>query len=323
MKTNRRNFTAYLPKNGAFYSLLFMFVIFGMASNSFLTISNFFNVSRQMSSTAIITMCSFLAILTNQTDLSVGATAGLTGVVASIAMVNYNLPTWMAIILAILVGLLVGLVNGILSGKTDIPSFIITLGTMSIVESVGIILTSGRTKSLIEHDFDWLGRGTLPGGFPLSTLIMVMFGLLFWYILTRRKFGTKLYAVGGNAEAAHVSGVNVSHIKLYVFLLNGALAAVAGLIISSRLGSANPSQGIGLELDGICAAILGGATLGGGKGSIWGAILGAITLVALRNGLNLIGISSSVQMFLVGFVILLILMLEVIQKRIRNRRIEK
>jgi len=319
MPSNKKKRLA-LFNNGAFYCLVIILITFGVLSPQFLTLSNLLTVARQTSTVCVITICSFLAILTHQTDLSVGATASLTAVVAVHGAVNMGLPVWVACLLALLVGLAMGLLNGLLCGYTTIPPFIITLGTMYVGESIGIIITKGYTIPIADAAFTWIGAGTVFGMIPVPLILVVILVCIVSYVLRNRRYGTLLYAVGGNEDATLASGVNTRRIKLSVFVINGALATLAGFILASRLGSANPSQGMGLELDGICAAILGGTALSGGVGTITGAILGAITLQLLRNGLNLVGISSSVQMFLIGVAIVVILIFDSVCNMIAQRR---
>ena len=304
-----------LPKTGAVYGFVILTIFFSIMTNKFITVSNMANIVRQASVSCIITICSFLAVLTRQTDLSVGAVAGLTAVVTALAM-NKGVGILPACLIGIAIGLIIGIFNGVLIGYTKVAPFIITLGTMTIAQSIGIVLSNANTVPINSNNFIWLGEGNLFGMIPVPAVIALLFFILFSFILKQRPYGTHLYAVGGREESALASCINVKRIKVSVFSINGMLAAIAGFILAARLGSANPSQGMGLELDGICGAVLGGASLSGGKGSIWGALLGAITLAILRNGLNIIGISSAIQMMTIGAIMILILMIDTLRSKV-------
>lgn len=293
------------PQNGAFYSIMACVILFGVLNPRFLAFSNFLSVLRQASVYCIITICSFVALVTHQTDLSVGSTASLSAVIAAFSLQN-NGSIGTAVLLALLTGLLVGVLNGILIGYTTVAPFIITLGTMNIVQSIGVVLTDGYTVPISNQSLLWLAEGKVLG-VPIVAAITIVLYLAIGYVLYRRPYGTTLYAVGGNADAALATGINVKRTKLSVYVISGLLAAIAGLILSARLGSANAAQGAGLELDGICAAVLGGTSLSGGKGSIWGALMGALALAIMRNGLNILGMASGVQMVVTGAIVIVIL----------------
>ena len=301
-----------LPQTGAVYGIIVLVIFYSLCTNQFFTIDNFTNIIRQASVLCTITICSFLAMLTHQVDLSVGALAGLTSVVAAL-LINSNVPFVLALIIACSVGVAIGLINGFLIAYTKVAPFIITLGTQSIALSVGQVI-AGRTIRIESTFFEWLGKGTL-WFIPIPAIVAISLYFLFSYILHNRPYGTHLYAVGGSEEAAWASGINVRRIKISVFTINGLLVSIAGFILAARLGSANPSQGMGLELDGICASVLGGTSLMGGRGSIWGALLGALAISILKNGLNMIGLSPAMQMMVIGFILILILSIDVFRRR--------
>lgn len=302
-----------LPRNGAIYGIALFIILFSiLLHGDYVTLSNATNVFRQSATLSIITICSFLAIITHQTDLSVGATVSLSGIVAAL-MMDRGQPVYLAIIAAISAGLVVGAINGLLAGYTNIPTFIITLATMSIAGSIAMVLNAGTVR-VSNSSFRLLSTGTL-GIVPVPTVIAIAFYILFYFVLSHRPTGTHFYAVGGREEAALAAGINVKRIKMYVFLINGALAAFAGLIYAARLSAANPTQGIGLELDGICSAVLGGASLTGGKGKISGAFLGSIAISILRNGMNRLGLRVNIQIAVIGLVLILILAFDVFNKK--------
>lgn len=299
------------PQTGAVYGIVGLIICFSLMSDRFFTAANFENIIHQAAVICIIAICSFQAVLTKQMDLSVGGIAGFAGVIA-VQLFNGGMPLAFVYLICIAVGLAFGLFNGILAGYTKISPFIITLGTMGIAESLGMVVSGGTLRASSET-FTWLDTGSL-WIIPIPALIVMVLYLILSFVLKTRPYGIKMYAVGGREESAWASGINVKKIKMSVFINNGMLSAVAGLLLASRLNSANPSQGIGLELDGICSAVLGGTALTGGRGSIWGALLGALALSILRNGLNMIGLSSALQMMVIGFILILILTIDVLRR---------
>lgn len=300
-----------LPQTGAVYGIVVLIIFFSLFTHNFFTVPNFTNVIRQAAVLSIITICSFLALLTHQTDLSVGAIAGLAGVLATKFM-EQGMSLILSCFLSAGVCIIMGLISGVLIGYTKIAPFIITLGMMGIAESIGMVISKG-TVQIKSEAFIWLNNGNL-WFIPISALITISLYLIFNFILNSRPYGTHLYALGGREESAWASGINVKLLKVSIFTINGLLASIAGFILAARLMSANPSQGIGLELDGITAAVLGGTALSGGKGTIWGALLGAIALSILRNGLNMIGLSSALQMMVIGFILILIIAIDVLRR---------
>lgn len=301
-----------LPRTGAIYGIILFVVCFSLVNENYFSISNFTNIMRQSSVLCIITICSFLAIITHQTDLSVGTVSSLSAVAAAQMMEN-GMPLIAACVVGLAAAMTIGLLNGVLAGFTNIPTFIITLATMGIAESIGMVINNG-TLRITSEPFKMLSGADI-GFVPLPMILVFVFYLAVYYIMKYRRYGTYLYAVGGREESAVTSGINVKCIKVSVYLVNGLLAGFAGLLYAARLGSANPSQGSGLELDGICAAVLGGAALTGGEGTVFGAFLGAIAISILRNGMNILGWRTITQMMVIGFVLILILEIDVLRKR--------
>lgn len=302
----------HLPRTGAIYGIILFIVCFTLFIPNYLGIGNLTNITRQAAVLCLIAMCSYLAILTNQTDLSCGAVSGLAACVAAQVM-NGGGSILIGCLCGVGAALVIGLINGLLAAYTTIPTFIITLATMSMAESLGMVLQGG-TIHIPYESFKILSEGNLML-IPIPLIIVALLYLLMGYVLRNRSYGVALYAVGGKEDAAWTSGINVKHIKLSVFLINGLLAAMAGFIYAARLSAANPSQGIGLELNGICAAVLGGAVLGGGRGKISGALLGAIAISILRNGMNMLGWRILTQSMVIGFILILILAIDVLRRK--------
>ena len=300
-----------MPSSGAIYGIILFVLLFSVTIPGYMTVSNLSNIIRQSAVLCFISMCSCLAILTNQTDLSCGAISGFAACVAAKAM-NGGSSIVTGCLIGLAAALVIGAVNGLLAGFTEIPTFIITLATMSIAESLGMVLQGG-TIHIPYENFQIVSEGSILY-IPIPALLVAVLYIGMNYILKHRRYGTCLYAVGGKEDAAWTSGIHVKRIKLSVYLVNAALAAVAGFIYAARLSAANPSQGNGLELNGICAAVLGGVVLGGGRGNVYGALLGAIAISILKNGMNMMGWRILTQMMVIGFILIVILAADVAKK---------
>jgi len=310
-----KSITAKLPKTAAVYGILIIAIVFSIWTPGFFSFSNLYNNMRQIAPLAIITICSFLAILTHHIDLSVGGMMGLAGIVGCM-LTNAGWDILPACLVAVLSTMAIGLLNGIIIAFTNIAPFIVTLATMGISQSLAQVL--GRQSLKITNEaFGLLDTANVFGFLPLPILITAILYLVFGFLLVRRPYGTHLYAVGGREDAALASGINVKRIKISVFTINGLLAGLAGLLFSARILAANPTFGEGYELQGICAAVLGGAALTGGKGTIGGAFLGALAIQLLRNGMNYAGVNSSSQMIAVGVLLVIIITVDSMRKGAR------
>lgn len=319
MRKNRLHI--HLPKTGAIYGIIFFIILYSIILHGrYLTLNNVINVFRQSATLSILSISAFMVILTHQIDLSIGSIASLSGIVLGILLTN-NVPLPLAILGAVLSGTCVGIFNGWLAGYTTIPSFIVTLASMNIVMSIALVLNNG-TISVSNVMLKWFNNTNL-WIIPIPAVLAFLCNLFFFWILKYRKYGTALYAVGGKEEAALTAGINVKWIKMSAFIISGSLAGLAGVVYSVRLSAANPTQGIGLELDAICAAVLGGTTLGGGRGSVWGAYAGAIAIFILRNGMNLIGVRIIEQLTVIGLVLILILAFDVYNRRKAAKTLER
>ena len=297
---------ARMSRSPAFYPfvglvLVTLFMIF--ASDKFLTGANLENIARQVSINAIIAVGMTCVILTGGIDLSVGPVMALSGTLTTGLMVA-GVPAPVAIAAGLLVGVGFGVGNGIFVALLKMPPIIVTLATMGIARGLGLMYTDGYPISGMPEWFAWFGRGTLIG-VQVPILIMLLTYLLAWVLLQHTRIGRYIYAIGGNEEAVRLSGVRASRFKLLVYSISGLTAAVAGLVLSSRLMSGQPNAGVGFELDAIAAVVLGGASIAGGRGVILGTLVGALLLGVLNNGLNMLGVSPYVQSVIKGGIILL------------------
>ncbi|WP_042011446.1 ribose ABC transporter permease [Aeromonas fluvialis] len=303
---------AWWIENKSLVALLVLIGVVSFLSPNFFTTDNLLNILRQTSVNAIMAVGMTLVILTAGIDLSVGSVLALCGALAA-TMVAMELPIWLVVPLTLGAGTLLGGVSGLIIAKGKVQAFIATLVTMTALRGVTMVYTEGRPISTgfsegADH-FAWLGTGYLLG-LPVPIWLMAIVFLLAWFMLNHTRLGRYIYALGGNESATRLSGINVDRVKLAVYGLCGALSALAGLIVTSRLSSAQPTAGMGYELDAIAAVVLGGTSLMGGKGRIMGTLIGALIIGFLNNALNLLDVSSYYQMIAKASVILLAVMID-------------
>ena len=287
----------WLANYAIFVALLAECLILALATDSFMTESNLSNVVRQNAFTAILAAGMSLVILTGGIDLSVGSVVGLAGVLSADALVRgAGLPAGVAV--GLIVGLLVGTVNGLAVTKLRVPPFIVTLAMMLIARGAAYKYTNARTISGLPPAFGVLSQGAL------AAAIMAAVFALTWVLLMRTPFGRHVYATGGNSEAAWLAGIRVHRVLLAVYALCGLCAGLAGVLVASRLNAGYPKAGEFYELDAVTAVVVGGTSLFGGRGSIWGTLAGAFFIGILNNGLNLFHVETYDQLMVKGVVLL-------------------
>lgn len=299
-------------KLGPVLALLVLVVAVSVMNMSFLAPSNLLNLLRQVSINALIAFGMTFVILTGGIDLSVGSILALSGAISAY-MIQAGVSPAISIAIGMLTGALFGLINGILVAYGKAAPFIATLATMTIFRGGTYVFTNGNpitgTKINESFLFQFMGRGYL-FGIPFPIIIMLIaFGILY-VVLHKTTFGRKTYALGGNEEAAYVAGVNTKKVTMIIYTLSGLMASVAGVILTSRLSSAQPDAGTSYEMDAIAAVVLGGTSLAGGKGRIFGTLIGALIIGTLNNGMNLLGISSFYQQIVKGIVIIVAVLLD-------------
>jgi len=297
---------------GTLIGLFVLSVILWILTPHFLTISNLLNIAQQTSINAIIAVGMTFVIITAGIDLSVGSIMAFSGVVLASAL-NAGIPIPIAIIIGLAVGLLCGLINGILITHGRLPPFISTLGMMSVARGAALLYTDGRPISGFSQEFRFLATGEILH-IPTPVVLMVMIYIIAHIILTKTKFGRYTYAIGGNEEAAILSGVRVKFYKSMVYGFCGLLSGLAAIILTARLNSAQPIAGIMYELDAIAATVIGGTSLMGGEGRVVGTLIGALIMGVLRNGLNLLGVSSFIQQTVIGAVIIIAVLIDMALK---------
>ncbi|MEU8200103.1 ABC transporter permease [Streptosporangium sp. NPDC049046] len=318
----------------ALIALAVVVAVFGLLSDSFLTVPNLVTMTKHVAITAIIALGMLLVIVKGGIDLSVGSIAGLSGVVAGELLGGLGLgfadvvaypPVWGVIVLCVTVGMLVGLVNGIVITRFDVAPFIATFGMLYVARGIALLISNGSTYPDLGGDpglgntgFHVLGNGRALG-LPTGLWIMIFLAVAVTLVLGRTPFGRWLYATGGNERAAELSGVPIRYVKTAVYVISGACAALAGLIIASELTAAAPLAGEMYELNAITAVILGGAALSGGRGTVRGTLIGALAIGLLSDGMVLVGVSTFWQIIVKGVVLVLAVILDRGQQRIRRR----
>ncbi|WP_299007522.1 ribose ABC transporter permease [uncultured Shewanella sp.] len=303
---------SWLIEQKSLLTLILLIIIVSLLNDNFFTINNILNILRQTSVNAIIAVGMTLVILTAGIDLSVGSVLALCGALTA-SMIGLSLPIAVTLPLALLAGAMLGSVSGLIIAKGKVQAFIATLVTMTAIRGVTLVYTDGRPISTGYTDladrFSWFGTG-YAFSIPIPVWIMFIVFLLAYYLLNYTRLGRYIYAIGGNEAAAHLSGINVAKVKITVYAICGALSALAAIIITSRLSSAQPNAGMGYELDAIAAVVLGGTSLMGGKGTVIGTLIGALIIGFLNNALNLLDVSSYYQMIIKAGVILLAVIID-------------
>ncbi len=292
---------------GSLLGLVLICAVLSLLSDRFLTGSNLINVARQVSINAIVAAGMTFVILTAGIDLSVGSTIALAGCAALLTAGPAG--DLAGMLVGLLVGAAMGGLNGALIAWGRVPPFIATLATMTVIRGAALVLTNGEPIVKSEGAYLWVGQGFV-GLIPVPILLMAAVLLASHWFLARSRWGTCVYAVGGNPEAARLAGINVSGILVLVYVLAGALAGIAGLVLAARLSSAQPNTGVGFELDAIAAVVLGGTSLMGGEGGIWGTTVGAFLIGVLNNGFNLLNVSPFYQLIAKGIVIVLAVLVD-------------
>ena len=301
-----------------------LFVYYVSTAPRFFSVTNATNVGARTAPDIILAVGQTMVIISAGIDLSVGAVLAFSGSLASVAYCYFGVPVWPAILLGLAAGALLGCINGLIITKGRIPDFIATLGMMVTARGLGLILTGGlpvpshltaiTLKAYLPEEIIWLGSGNVLG-FPTGALIALLIVAAGWVILMHTGFGRALFAVGGNREAARVSGINVDRTKVMVYTLMGLLAALAGLVLVGRMNSANALMGDGTELQSISAVVIGGTNLFGGEGGVIGSLLGALIMGILRNVLNLHNMQDFAQRVVMGLLIIGVVLFDQLRRR--------
>lgn len=293
----------FVKRNIPLIGLFFIVIIIGILQPRFFGAYNIISVFRQASINGLIAFGLMIVIISGGIDLSVGSTLAVSSM--SMAMlIDAGVPSFIAVIIALAFGALIGAINGVLISRGKLQPFIATLGSMMVFRGITLFISDGVPVSKLGEGFiGWIGRGYFLG-IPIPVYVLAIVFVIFLYFLSETTFGKRIYAIGGNEKAARLSGVKVESNIVYIYMISGILAALAGVILTSRIDSAVPTAGVGYELSAIAAAVIGGTSLAGGKGRAYGTIVGIMIIAVITNGLNLIGVSSYLQDIVTGLIIL-------------------
>ena len=303
-------------RDGTLVGLLALCAVLWALTPHFLTVSNLLNIAQQTSVNAIVAVGMTYVILSGGIDLSVGSIVAVAGVVLG-TLLQAGQPLPIAIGASMAAGIACGIANGVLVSWGRLPPFIVTLGMMSVARGVALVFTEGRPVSGFDAGFRWVATGSV-GFVPAPVVVMILVYAVAHVVLTQTTFGRYVYAIGGTEEAARLSGVTVRAHKAAVYGVSGLTSALAAVILTARLNSAQPIAGLMYELDAIAATVIGGTSLMGGRGSIAGTLVGALIMGVLRNGLNLLGVSSFLQQIVIGAVIIGAVLVDTMLKRQRE-----
>jgi len=294
---------------GIIVVLLLIGALLSALSPVFLTADNLISVLRQISNNMDLALGMTLVMILGGIDLSVGSIVAMCGTLTVGFIVTNGLPIWLSIALGLGAGTLCGFMNGFVVSRFKVPAFIVTLSMMNIAKGVAYVYSGGRSTRIMDEGFTAIGQGYL-GFVPLPVVYMIALIAAFIVLLNKTRFGTYIYAIGGNRESARLSGVPIKKVELVVFTVTGLLAAFAGLVLCSRMFSGQPSVGQGYELDAIAACVLGGVSMAGGVGSIGGTVFGVMVIGVISNGLNLMNVSSYWQLIAKGIIILVAVLID-------------
>ena len=304
-----------LSEFGVLFALFALIIVLGIASPEFRTVDNFLSLLRQSSINGFLAFGMTCVILTGGIDLSVGSVLALTSALVA-GFMTQGIPAPVAMLAGIVIGILFGIISGLLVTAGKIQPFIATLVTQIVFRGFTMIYTGGRPISGLGDSFlfKFVGKGNL-FGIPFPVVLFVVIFLIMWFVLEKTTFGRRLYATGSNAAAAKLAGVNIDKTKIMTYAISGGMAALAGLILLSRLGSAQPRAGEGYELDAIAAVAVGGTSMNGGVGTITGTLLGVFVMSLLKTGLPYIGLQANWQQIITGIVLIVAIFVDVLKNK--------
>lgn len=306
-----KNTMKYISELTTVIALIILMAVITIINSNFLTANNLLNLLLQVTSNALIAFGMTFVILTGGIDLSVGSILALSSALTA-GLLGSGMPVTLAILISLILGCILGMMNGLLISYGKLAPFIVTLATMTIFRGATLVYTNGNpiTKGLSDTFlFQFLGQGYIVG-IPFPVIIMFIVFIVLYVLLHKTAFGKSVYAIGGNEKAAYISGVKLNKVKIIIYSISGIMASISGLIITSRLSSAQPTAGASYEMDAIAAVVLGGTSLSGGKGRILGTLIGALIIGVLNNGLNIIGVSAFWQQVVKGVVILIAVLID-------------
>jgi len=311
----------FFRKYGIVLVLILMIGFFSLTTESFLTFNNLLNVIRQVSIMGIVAVGMTFVLLTGGLDLSVGALLAVSGVSTSVLIVNYNVNPLLGMAVGVLVTTVLGMITGLIIQRIDLPPMIVTLGMMTITRGLAYIITGGLPIYGLPKEYVKIGQGYI-GVIPIPVIFMIIIFLIGGFILNKTYFGRHFYAMGGNLEAARLSGVKVSSLKVVTYLISGFLCGIAGIILMFRINSGQPTAGLGIEMDVITATVLGGVSLTGGEGKIFGVFIGCLIIGVLSNGLIIMNVGEYYQLIVKGMVLILAVSFDKLGQREKIKRVK-
>lgn len=317
--TKKMNFGEFYQKFGIAIILIILVIAAAFINSAFLSADNLLNVMRQIVVVTLIACGAQFTLLAGHVDLSPGSVLAFSGCATCLVMINTG-SVFLGIVVGMLIGVLFGIINGGLTTLFDVPSFIITLATQQAARGFVLLMTGGTSVNISEmkNKFTWIGQGYV-GVIPIPIIIMVIILIISWYILNKRPYGRYLYAVGGNLNAAKTSGINTNKIIVLAFVFEGIMAGLAGIVLMSRMASGQPNAGEGMEFDAITAVIVGGTSMSGGIGNIYGTIIGSVFIGVLNNIMNLANVNAYWQQIVQGFVIAVAVVVDACVRRSKKR----
>ncbi len=313
-KSIKNTLLTIYAKAGVLIILLIMCLFLVLMTDTFLTSRNLINVVRQIVFYNMIGLGVMCIIITGGIDLSSGSVVGLTSILVGKFAQNHDLPIITFFLIAIAVGLVFGLLNGVMVSFAKIPPFIATLGTQIIGRGLALLISNGRPFSGLSDKFVFMGAGSI-GPIPLPIIFLIVTAAITWYILRYLKLGRHIFAIGGNEQAAIVSGVKTRLVKLFVYVYAAVLAALSGMVLTARVASGQPSLGVGFESQAIAGAVIGGVSLSGGSGTVYGVIIGTLVIGVLNNGMDLLNVNGYWQQIAQGVIIIIAVLLDILRRR--------
>lgn len=309
-KKNRMTAKQFAATYGSLVALVVLIIVFTMLNSRFISPANIRNTLRIASINGLLAIGMTFVVLTGGIDLSVGAVMGCAGMYSAyFAQTSMGYPWMLAVVIGIAMGLMIGIFNGICISYLKVPAFVGTLGSMSIAQGLTFLITKAKPIPGLSDGFKFIGGGSI-GPIPIPIIVMAVVLTICFTLLYKTKYGRYVYAVGGNLNAAHVSGINTKRIICSVYIISGLLAALAGVITTARVTSGVTSTGDGYETDAIAMVVIGGTSLAGGKGRLWGTVIGILLIQCLTTGLDMLGVSYYVQLIVKGFVVIGAVMLD-------------
>lgn len=300
----------YKKEIAVLIGIIIIVIIFGSISPVFFTTINILNMLRATSQLGILSLGVLVVMLTGELDFSVGSVVSLSGMILGVLIGRVGLNNWLALLIALLIGVFFGFLHGILVVKAKVPSFIVTLGTSMVYSTLSLVICGGiPVTNFKEANFFNVFSGRIRG-IPIEIIWLAVLSLIFYFLLTKMNFGYHVFAIGGNIKAAKICGINTDKIKIISFIMSTVLAVIAGAVSMSYLMVSSPETGSGMELFAITAVVIGGATLSGGQGSVFGALLGVLLIGILRNGFIMLGLPSFYQTGFIGIVLIAAIMFQ-------------